>query len=378
MTNPNCGVCSAELPNPIAGFEARHRVTSDCKPFGPGGKIAQCEACGVVQKPNDAQWRADCNRIYGAYDNYSLTGGVEQSVRGGPGGRDYAPRSDLVLGTYADAMGLPENGRMLDYGCGKGPTTKAADRILQDWTIDGYDLDRRAEETLGAIPSFGTLYTGDPADIPHRYDLIILMHALEHIPDGHSVLRGLGELLTPNGHIVIQVPNRLQNPFDLLVADHTLHFDRGSLYAVGARSGLAPMVLSEDWVVKELSMVLGHGEGITEPAPVDVPAVTQVAWLEAVVATAREAAQQTPFGIFGTSITGTWLAAEIGRAPDFWIDEDAAKQGVEIDGAPVLAPDTAPPGAAVLMAMAPRVAATVAARLAHLDLIFVAFPAEPR
>lgn len=374
MTSPSCGICGAELPAPISGFEVRQRVTSDCKPFGAGGKIAQCTDCGAVQKPNDADWRADCDQIYGAYDNYSLTGGVEQSVRGGPNREQYAPRSDLVLGTYAAAIGLPDTGRMLDYGCGKGPTTKAADRILHGWTIDGYDLDRRAEQSLSEIPSFDTLFTGNPSDIPYRYDLIILMHALEHIPDGSAVLRVLGELLTPTGHIIVQVPNRLKNPFDLLVADHTLHFDRQALYSVVERSGLNVEVLSEDWVVKELSVVAGRGKAVPRPAPVGVLAADQTGWLDAVAKTARTVAKSTPLGIFGTSITGTWLASEIGRSPDFWIDEDRAKQGLEIDGAPVLSPDIVPTGSTVLLAMAPEVGRSVAERLGHLDIDFVAFP----
>jgi len=377
MSEPTCGVCASALGAPVPGFETRRRVTSDCKPYPAGGRIAECPACGAVQKPNDAAWRADCAAIYEAYDNYALTGGVEQSVRGGPDGRDYGPRSDLVLGAYRRALGLAETGRMLDYGCGKGPTTRAAARLLPGWTIDGFDLDRRAETLLADVPAFQTLYTGDPAAIPARYDLIVLMHALEHIPDGHAVLHTLGGLLAPGGHILVQVPNRLANPFDLLVADHTMHFDRTSLWGVAQRSGLAPLVLAEDWVVKELSLVIGRGAPAPEPPPVAMPAARQAAWLAAVAETAREAASSGPFAIFGTSIVGTWLAAEIGRAPDVWIDEDPAKQGLEIAGAPVVAPDEAPAGARIVLAMAPRVARAVAERLAYLDVGFVAFPPEP-
>ena len=372
MTQPNCGVCGAELPPPIPGFSGRRRVTSDCKPYPAGGALAECASCGAVQKPNDAAWRADCDAIYDAYDNYALTDGVEQSVRGGPNGQDYAPRSQLVLKAWAAFADAPGQGRMLDYGCGKGPTTRAAARLLPGWTIDGYDLDRRAQQALSQIVGFDTLFTGDPSAIPNRYDLIILMHALEHIPDGHAVLRMLGQLLTPTGQIVVQVPNRLQNPFDLVVADHTLHFDRQSLYGVVTRAGLAPLALSEDWIVKELSIVAGHGTPLGPPAAVEVSATAQTDWLDRIARQARSA--DRPVGIFGTSIVGTWLAAEIGGAPDFWIDEDPAKQGLKIDGVPVLAPKSAPGGATVLMAMAPRVARSVAERLGHLDLSFVPFP----
>ncbi len=374
MSFPVCSICNVPLPHSIEEYAKRQRVTSDCKTYPPGGRVTECVACGAVQKPNDAAWQADCERIYAEYDNYSLSGGVEQSVRGGDRGQDYAPRSNLVLSAYARAFGLPETGWMLDYGCGKGPSTKAADQMLSGWRIDGFDLDRRAEKKLKGIAQFGQLFTGDPAGIPHRYDLIVLMHALEHIPNGSDVLRSLGELLKPNGHIVLQVPNRLQNPYDLLVADHTLHFDRSSLYYIGEKSGLTPMALSENWVAKELSMVLGHGDAVGQPPAVDCPAASQVDWLSSVSKTARDVARHGPFGIFGTSIIGTWLASEIDTTPAFWIDEDTAKQGATIDGAPVVSPEMAPAGSTVILAMAPEIAQSVAARLAHLRLSFVIFP----
>ena len=373
----NCAICGAALSNRIAGFEALQRVTSDCKPYPAGGSIAECGACGAVQKPGDAAWQADCDAIYGAYDNYSLTGGIEQSVRGGPDGQDYAPRSDLVLGAYDRAFGLPASGRMLDYGCGKGPTTRSAARILTGWTIDGYDLDRRAEDVLSAIPAFGSLFTGAPEDIPHRYDLIVLMHALEHIPDGPAVLAKLGRLLTPGGHIVVQVPNRIPNPFDLLVADHVVHFDPAALHGIARAAGLAPVVLAQDWVVKELSLVAGQGADVAQPEASGISAQDQVSWLKAVASTVKDAAAKRPFGIFGTSIIGTWMASELPAPPDFYLDEDPAKQGRAIDGVPILAPDQAPTGAVIAPAMAPQVARAVAQRLQPLGLHFVDLPDAP-
>ena len=369
-----CAVCGEGLLDAIAGFAALHRVTSDCKPYPPNGRLCQCEGCGTVQKPNDADWRSDCDSIYSNYENYGLSGGVEQSVRGGSDGADFAPRSQLVLNAYRKEYSVPNVGRMLDYGCGMGPTTRAASEIFPEWTIDGFDLDRRAEATLGSIRGFGTLYSEDPGKIDQRYDLIVLMHALEHIPNAHEVLRELVRLLNPNGRILVQVPNRLANPFDLLVADHCIHFDPASLLAVAAQSGASALHLSQSWVVKELSLVVGHGQPVPAEGPDAISAADQVDWLSQVAAMCRDAAGHRKLGIFGTSIIATWLRSELGRAPDFYLDEDPAKTGRTIDTTPVLDPGDADKDASVLLAMAPQVARSVARRIAHLDLNLIALP----
>lgn len=369
-----CAVCGETLSLEIEGFSALHRVTSDSKPFPPRGYLCQCDKCGAVQKPNNADWRADCHSIYSNYENYGHSDGIEQSVRGGRNGEKFAPRSQLVLDAYCEEFSIPKAGRMLDYGCGMGPTTRAASKILPGWTIDGYDLDRRAEATLKTIPGFGTLFSGDPEKIDQRYDLIVLMHALEHIPDAKVSLRQLTHLLRPNGRVLVQVPNRLANPFDLLVADHCIHFDPSSLLAVAEQAGTTAVQLSQDWVIKELSLVVGEGQSVGDVELPSISATQQVDWLGKVAAICRNAAEHPKLGIFGTSIIATWLRSELGRTPEFYLDEDPAKIGRMIDGIPILHPNDADKDANVLLAMAPEVASAAAQRLSHLNLNLIALP----
>lgn len=306
-----------------------------------------------------------------------MTDGAEQSVRSGLD-NSYGPRSELLLNAYTEQFELPAIGRVLDYGCGKGTASRAVAKCLPGWVIDGYDLDDRAKSSLVNIPGFSILFTGDPAEISQRYDLIVLMHALEHIPDASGALTALSHLLNPGGRILVQVPNRAANPYDLLVADHVTHFDRGSLFSVARNADLSVEVLSEKWIVKELTLVARRdGNSIQQPVAVGLPASNQVDWLASVARSAAEAAAHKPFGIFGTSIIGVWLASGITGKPDFWIDEDSAKQGKLIDGIPVLAPDAAPSDATVLLAMAPMVGRAVSLRLAGLELTFVSIPPDP-
>ena len=78
-----CAVCGAASLEPIERYARLRRVTSDCRPFDSGGALSQCATCRAVQKPDTPQWRADCARIYAAYDSYGVTDGIEQAVRSG-------------------------------------------------------------------------------------------------------------------------------------------------------------------------------------------------------------------------------------------------------------------------------------------------------
>jgi hypothetical protein len=103
----------------------------------------------------------------------------------------------------------------------------------------------------------------------------------------------------------------------------------------------------------------------------------QVDWLLAVADIAKAAARHRPLCVFGSSIVGTWIASELPAAPDFFIDEDPGKVGRTLDGVPIVAPRDVPAGATVILAVAPAVAASIAARHAPLGLSFVTAPAYP-
>lgn len=375
-----CAVCGAASLEPVAHFSRLRRVTSDCRPFDSGGELRQCGRCRAVQKPDTPQWRAECARIYAAYDSYGVSDGNEQAVRSGDG-REFAPRSEIVLRRYRASVAAPAHGRILDFGCGKGPTSQAASRVLPGWAIDGFDQDDRALPVLSAIAGFDRLYTGDPDTLPSsHYDLIVLMHALEHVPSPIDMLARLAGKLAPGGHILVEVPDREANPYDLLVADHLLHFDRESLRSVGAKSGLVPVSVSQGWVAKELSLLLarsGDPPGCASTAGT-LDAQRQVDWLLKVSDISKAAAaRDRPLCVFGSSIVGTWIAGELPSPPDFYIDEDPGKIGRILDGVPIVAPADVPAGATVILAVAPAIAAAIASRLAPLGFSFVTVPAYP-
>src|SRR5205085_10385374 len=83
----------------------------------------------------------------------------------------------------------------------------------------------RYQKQIEAIAGAGSLHIAAPGDVPGHFDLITLIHVLEHIPNPRALLVELRKKLKPGGMLVIEVPAFMRNPFDLLIADHIVHFN---------------------------------------------------------------------------------------------------------------------------------------------------------
>lgn len=105
---------------------------------------------------------------------------------------------------------LPRPGTMLDIGCGSGRLLYVARRA--GWETMGLEL---SEEMAGLVRNkLGIqVFVGDfleteaHAISEDQFDLICLRHVLEHLPDCKLAMSKLRELLKPDGHILIEIPN---------------------------------------------------------------------------------------------------------------------------------------------------------------------------
>ena len=261
----NCRICGNADLHEFAAYRDLPRVTSDCKAFPAGGRLTACRACGAVQKPTDAAWQAEADRIYENYQPYFQSGGVEQAVFDAAAGRPRR-RSTVILEKLAAAQGLGETGRVIDVGCGNGVLLKAFAEVRPAWQLNGHELSDLHKAELEAIPGFDSFYTGTLDDLPGGFDVITMMHALEHFPDPLAALTALRGRLSPQGALFVEVPNAADTPFDLLIADHVSHFTRHHLAAVAARAGLSVATVADDWVTKELSLVATPSGNRRRPA----------------------------------------------------------------------------------------------------------------
>ena len=327
-----CGICGGGTLEEMLDYRSLQRVTSDCRSWPAGGRLGVCRVCGAVQKPADDAFLTDIEAIYRSYTIYHQAAGAEQAVFEQVSGLP-ASRSVKLLDTFRRYVGLNATGRMLDVGCGNGATIRA----------------------------FGQVAPG--------------------IVDPVAVLATLRGKLTPGGLLLIEVPHHPANPFELLIADHRSHFTADSLSRALTAAGCEIMSVAENWIPKELSVVARPAVAQRPAAPGGEPVAARnriagsIAWLRRTADRLRELADTGSVGLFGTSIAGTWLAAEAGDRIGFFVDEDPNRSGRSYLGRPVLSPATVAAGSRVFVGLPPAVAAGICGRLATPGVAYLAPPA---
>jgi 2-polyprenyl-3-methyl-5-hydroxy-6-metoxy-1,4-benzoquinol methylase len=376
-----CHVCQTPGTVPIEGFEELARVTSDCKPWPPGGRLVACPTCGCVQKVIDEAWRSEAERIYADYTLYYQSDGAEQPVFDFGSGAGQ-PRSVRLLERILSDPGLAREGRLLDVGCGNGAFLRAFDRLVPGWRLSGTEREDRNRRFLEEISGFDSLYTGPMNSVPGSFELISLIHVLEHIPDPRGILTEVRDKLAPGGLLVIQVPDYSQNPFDLLVADHSTHFNKATLAMLVGSCGFEVVTIASDWVPKEISLIARAGSVPAAPegaaiGPSLEEAGSAVEWLRNVLEKARALARTGKLGLFGTSIAAMWLVGALGDQVRFFVDEDPQRVGKTLMGRPVYHPEQVPAGSDVLIALAPAVAGSVWRRLSDAKSVYHRPPSLP-
>ncbi len=350
-----CGVASLERLGTL-GLVPRS-VTSDSLPCDLPAVIWRCSGCGHLQKVPTADEQASIDRIYATYQAHHLSGGREQLVF--PPGLPPRPRTYHCLEQCVPL--LPAAGRLLDVGTGNGAVLKSAQALLPRWSLFGFDVGDKFRAEVEAMPGVAGFWSGDFATVPEaNFDLAVLWHTLEHVPDPASLLTAIAAKLAPGGRVLIQVPDIVRHPFDLAVVDHASHFGPAQLARTCARAGLRIAVDGRLWVHNCLTLLLEKGDAPVSPGD-------NLAWVfpwlqEGMQAIDREIGAG-PFAIFGTGMAGLWMATQFGRPPACFVDEDAARDGQQVAGAPVRTPSSLDPSIPIVMSFMPATAEAIAARL---------------
>jgi SAM-dependent methyltransferase len=310
----------------------------------------------------------ESEQIYAGYTIYHQGRGIEPTMFDKTSSTGQT-RSEAILQALQANFLLPPQGRWLDIGCGNGAMLRACSRALPLWALCGSEIDDKNRETVETIPGVERLFTGPVPSIPGSFDVISLVHVLEHIPGPQSFLQRLLAKLEPDGLLLVEVPDCRQNFFMLVVADHCSHFSAGTLARVVTAAGYEMLQAAETCVPKEITLLARRPlEPRSAAASQSLERESErvfFGWetLRRILAQVEPLTRAEQFGIFGTAIAATWLDTQTAHTAKFFVDEDPHRVGQQHLGRPVLLPAEIPTGACVYLALPPMIARHVTERL---------------
>ncbi len=365
-----CHVCGGAL-KVFPEFGSFRLVSSDCQPLTTGAVLCICDECSTVQKAVNNEWLETVNEVYRRYNVYAQAAGKEQRAFNADKGES-SSRSSRILEWFQLKFGqrtLKPQGSILDFGCGNGSFLKEFHKLYPEWKLTGLEIDDSNRQTIESIPN-ATHRTGSIDSVRETFDVVSMVHVLEHLVDPISFLAQLRKRLNRGGILFIEVPNLMTSPFDLFILDHCTHLTLDSLRWILWKSGFHLIDASTEVVAKEITLIaVAFSQDI---AGADVPQVEHAAAVEAIgchlelaqrlKAKGKEFVAVKP-AIFGSSISGTWLANELGFNVSSFIDEDADRIGNRHCDIPILSLDDVPPALPVLLPFSDSTAESITARL---------------
>ena len=342
MSNDLCLSCDAKLT--FQSLESYFRVTSDVKKFRKGSQIAECKKCGLVQKYLSNLWLEEVKEIYSSYNMFHQSYESQEQKVFVNDKNLQASRSEVVFEAIYNKALIKKNSKILDVGCGNGPTLRVLSKRCPQAELFGFEITSKNVNSLLSIPNFKKLYSGSLDEINESFDLIILFHSLEHMFFPKQTLSVLYSKLNPNGKFLIQVPNVRKNFYDILVADHSVHFCPNTLSAMVRDLGDEYKASLEivNVLPKEVTLLVSLNKALNDPQPncnfeqnILITCLNSLQIVRNKAILFFEQNRACKLGIFGTSIAATWLAAEVADHVTFFVDEDSTRVGNTHEGLPI-------------------------------------------
>jgi SAM-dependent methyltransferase len=287
------------------------------------------------------------NSIYQQYEAHCLSEGNEQLVFT----KNMMPRPRTYHVFEQCLPFLPREGILLDIGSGNGAVLKSASQLLTNWQLHAFDIVDKYRDSILEIPNVKTFSYGTIKDLPAgHFDLIVLWHVLEHVPDLNEFMQNVKKLLSKKGFLLIQIPDVCRNPFDLGVIDHCSHFTLDTLQRFFESLGFCIAQDGYHWTDNCLTLLLNESissralpsrDGITTPTYFD--------WLNRVVCELEDVIAGNEYAIFGTGMASIYLLGQLSTPPRFLIDEDNHKEGKKIGDIPIITPNNIPKSIDIIM-----------------------------
>jgi 2-polyprenyl-3-methyl-5-hydroxy-6-metoxy-1,4-benzoquinol methylase len=235
--SPNhvCDLCGEAHFEPIAHHD-RH---------GQPLETVVCQRCGLVQHahlPSEQELAAFYAHEYRRQYKGEVSPSARRIMRAWRKG-------ELILERLTPHLRPGES--ILEVGSGIGCTVQVFD--LAGYDAQGIEPNEGFCD-YGATKLHARVRTGYLGDVPAepRFDVVLLVHVIEHLPSPGQALGQIHQMLRPGGRLYLECPN-FAAPFAaverLLHFGHIYNFTRDTLVAAARKAGfevVAEYALSDD------------------------------------------------------------------------------------------------------------------------------------
>jgi glycosyltransferase involved in cell wall biosynthesis/ubiquinone/menaquinone biosynthesis C-methylase UbiE len=112
-----------------------------------------------------------------------------------------------ILASISHSQSAP---RLLDIGCGSGDSFSAI-KASANWTIDGIDISHEmVKEAIQVYPDI-SVQVANATSLPFpdgTFQAVVSLGTLEYITEYKQVLNEAYRVLTPQGHLIVSIPNK--------------------------------------------------------------------------------------------------------------------------------------------------------------------------
>lgn len=343
----HCRICGATLSSPDYSAAAP-AITSISTSLAIPTETYICRSCGHGQSPDLPKIKEFYNTQYRISLQSDQHDQLYEVRDGQPVFR--AQRQAEML----EAIGLPLNARVLDFGAAKGTTLRSLMESRPDLRPSIFDVsDDYVGFWQGWVPASEQVTHCLPADWQGRFDLVTAHFVLEHVVDPIGTLICLAQLLAPGGKVFFTVPDPLSNTGDFLVVDHVNHFTASSLLRTCELAGLFAHTLSRDLfrgayvVIAERAVATPSSSSgpQTDVASDITQAIDALAfWSKALgsLDADQHVEAHVPTAIYGAGFYGALIISRLNQKPICFLDRNRYLQGRDYLGVAVLAPEDCP------------------------------------
>ena len=255
MTDKVCKICGCRNKNKMFELCSNLKLMGDNFPESPSF-VTECPDCGFVyvdMKPT----QADFNKYYSS-PNSNPFGYYE--IYGEEHTNTYF---NDILDKFKDKIN--SNSIILDHAGGSGDFTKF---LLKKGYNNAEQLEISEKcSKLAKEKGVKTILLNGceepPKEYCGKYDLITMIHSLEHFMDIDQVIENAKRMLKPNGYLYIEVPDaerysRTESvPYTMFTLEHIYHFNKDTMKNLGNAYGLKIIDIGQFFKAESYDVLYG-------------------------------------------------------------------------------------------------------------------------